>query len=84
MTEERLKVQSDICLAEKPPSMEAFLQAMAAAGYEVKHGVSMRSSVPIIGGQIYVSLGHAAPAFMGMILIAAAIPVLYKRTPVNI
>jgi len=36
---------------------------------------------PIIGGQIYVSLGHAAPAFMGMILIAAAIPVLYKRTP---
>ena len=38
---------------------------------------------PIIGGQIYVSLGHAAPAFMGMILIAAAIPVLYKRTLVN-
>lgn len=35
---------------------------------------------PIIGGQIYVSLGHAAPAFMGMILIAVAIPVLYKRT----
>jgi DHA1 family tetracycline resistance protein-like MFS transporter len=39
---------------------------------------------PIIGGQIYVSLGHAAPAFMGMILIAAAIPVLYKRTHLNI
>lgn len=35
---------------------------------------------PIIGGQIYVSLGHAAPAFMGIILIAAAIPVLYKGT----
>ncbi|WP_068618007.1 MFS transporter [Paenibacillus tuaregi] len=35
---------------------------------------------PILGGQLYVSLGHAAPAFMGMILIAAAIPVLYKRT----
>ncbi|MDW8800669.1 MFS transporter [Clostridium sp. A1-XYC3] len=34
---------------------------------------------PIIGGQIYVSLGHAAPAFMGMIFIAAAIPVLYKE-----
>lgn len=33
---------------------------------------------PIIGGQIYVSLGHAAPAFMGMILIAAAILVLYR------
>ncbi|WHY17485.1 MFS transporter [Paenibacillus sp. G2S3] len=37
---------------------------------------------PIIGGQIYVLLGHAAPAFMGMILIAAAILVLYKRTDV--
>jgi DHA1 family tetracycline resistance protein-like MFS transporter len=38
---------------------------------------------PVIGGQIYVSLGHAAPAFMGMILIAAAILVLYKGTHVN-
>ncbi|GGG55317.1 MFS transporter [Paenibacillus radicis (ex Gao et al. 2016)] len=34
---------------------------------------------PIIGGQIYVLIGHAAPAFMGMILITAAIAVLYKR-----
>ncbi|WP_438432694.1 MFS transporter [Gorillibacterium sp. sgz500922] len=34
---------------------------------------------PIAGGQLYVSLGHAAPAFMGMVLIAAAIPVLSKR-----
>ncbi|MFD2877520.1 hypothetical protein ACFTAO_18285 [Paenibacillus rhizoplanae] len=32
---------------------------------------------PLIGGQLYVSLGPAAPAFMGMILIGAAIPVLY-------
>jgi len=32
---------------------------------------------PIIGGQIYVALGHAAPAFMGIILIAVAIPVMY-------
>ncbi|UJF35700.1 MFS transporter [Paenibacillus hexagrammi] len=31
---------------------------------------------PVIGGQIYVSMGHAAPAFMGMILIAAAIWVM--------
>lgn len=38
---------------------------------------------PVLGGQIYVSLGHAAPAFMGMILIAAAIPVLYKGTQVR-
>ncbi|KOF58174.1 MFS transporter [Clostridium sp. DMHC 10] len=38
---------------------------------------------PIIGGQVYVSLGHVAPAFMGIILIAAAIPVLYKGTHIN-
>lgn len=38
---------------------------------------------PIFGGQVYVSLGHAAPAFMGMILIAAAVSVLYKGTHVN-
>jgi DHA1 family tetracycline resistance protein-like MFS transporter len=38
---------------------------------------------PIIGGQIYVSFGHASPAFMGMILIAVAIPILYKRRHVN-
>ncbi|MDG0810651.1 MFS transporter [Cohnella rhizosphaerae] len=37
---------------------------------------------PIVGGQIYVSLGHAAPAAMGMILIAAAFAVLqrYRQT----
>ncbi|WP_340373421.1 MFS transporter [Peribacillus sp. FSL E2-0218] len=35
---------------------------------------------PLIGGQIYVTFGHAAPAFMGMILIAAAIAVLHKGT----
>lgn len=39
---------------------------------------------PIIGGQIYVSLGHAAPAFMGMILIVVAIAVLYRGTRVTV
>lgn len=38
---------------------------------------------PIIGGQIYVYIGHSAPAFMGIILIAVAIAVLYKSTNVN-
>ena len=38
---------------------------------------------PIIGGQIYIILGHSAPAFMGMILITAAIPVLYKGRNVS-
>ncbi|OAA91047.1 MFS transporter [Clostridium ljungdahlii] len=38
---------------------------------------------PIIGGQIYVALGHASPAFMGMLLTAAAIPVLYEGIHVN-
>ncbi|MBC1567668.1 TCR/Tet family MFS transporter [Listeria sp. FSL L7-1425] len=35
---------------------------------------------PIIGGQIYITLGHAAPAVMGVILITAAIFILYQRT----
>lgn len=35
---------------------------------------------PVIGGQIYTSIGHAAPAIMGIILITLAIPVLYKAT----
>ncbi|GAB6613487.1 MULTISPECIES: MFS transporter [Bacillus] len=38
---------------------------------------------PMIGGHIYVSLGHAAPAFMGMILIVVAIAVLYRGTHVT-
>ncbi|WP_238996638.1 MFS transporter [Paenibacillus pinistramenti] len=33
---------------------------------------------PVIGGQIYVSLGHASPALMGMLLIAGAIIVMYR------
>ena len=45
--QEKLKAQIDICLADKPPDMDAFLQAMAAAGFEVKHrrggGISFRN-----------------------------------------
>jgi hypothetical protein len=36
--QERLKAQIDICLAGKPLDMDAFLQAMSAAGFEVKRG----------------------------------------------
>jgi DHA1 family tetracycline resistance protein-like MFS transporter len=39
-----------------------------------------RITGPVIGGRIYVSLGHTAPMFMGMILLATAIPVLYRAT----
>ncbi|MBC6139891.1 MFS transporter [Listeria welshimeri] len=35
---------------------------------------------PIIGGQIYITLGHAAPAVMGIILIIAAVFILSKIT----
>ena len=35
--QERLKAQIDICLAEKPPDMDAFLRAMEAAGYETRY-----------------------------------------------
>ncbi|MBC1539736.1 MFS transporter [Listeria seeligeri] len=34
---------------------------------------------PIIGGQIYITLGHAAPAVMGVVLITGAIFILYKK-----
>lgn len=39
---------------------------------------------PIIGGQIYVSLGHVTPALMGVILIGIAALVLYKGMRVRI
>ncbi|ENF5743982.1 MFS transporter [Listeria monocytogenes] len=35
---------------------------------------------PIIGGQLYITLGHAAPAVMGVLLITVAIFILYKKT----
>lgn len=35
---------------------------------------------PIIGGQIYITLGHSAPSVMGIILIIAAVFILSKRT----
>ena len=38
---------------------------------------------PIIGGLIYVSLGHAAPAFMGVFLVGGALVVLYNSVCVN-
>jgi DHA1 family tetracycline resistance protein-like MFS transporter len=38
---------------------------------------------PVIGGYIYVSIGHVSPFFMGMILIAAAIAVLSKRVRIS-
>ncbi|MBC1483259.1 MFS transporter [Listeria sp. FSL L7-1485] len=37
---------------------------------------------PLIGGQIYITFGHAAPAFMGVILITVAIFILYKKASV--
>lgn len=33
---------------------------------------------PLIGGQLYVSLGHSAPAIMGILLIFCAILVMYQ------
>lgn len=69
------------------PSFNGMLSNSAASGEQGRiQGGSQsiqalaRMIGPIVGGQIYVSLGHAAPALMGVILIAAAIPVMYKRT----
>ncbi len=36
--QERLKAQIDICISEKPASMEVFFKAMETADYEVKRG----------------------------------------------
>ena len=36
--QERLKAQIDICLAQKPSSLDDFIQLMAAAGYQHKYG----------------------------------------------
>ncbi|WP_251861370.1 MFS transporter [Clostridium sp. Marseille-Q2269] len=38
---------------------------------------------PILGGQLYIYLGHFAPAIMGMILVAAAIGAMHKGTHVK-
>lgn len=38
-----------------------------------------RVAGPLLGGQLYVLLGHSAPAWMGVILIAAAVFVLYQH-----
>lgn len=35
---------------------------------------------PILGGELYLSLGHSAPAVMGMILVAAAIAAIHQGT----
>ncbi len=51
-----LKAQIDVCLAEKPTSMEAFLQTMAAAGYEVKHGRGGAISFQTQGQKNYTRL----------------------------
>ncbi|MEJ8305201.1 MFS transporter [Saccharibacillus sacchari] len=36
-----------------------------------------RVAGPLLGGQLYVLLGHSAPAWMGVVLIGAAVFVLY-------
>jgi len=54
--QQRLKAQIDICLAEKPQSMDAFLQAMAAAGYEHKYGRGGVLSFRIEGQKNYTRL----------------------------
>jgi len=56
--QERLKAQIDICLADKPPDMKAFLQAISVAGFDVKHGrggaISFRA--PAFGQTRYTRL----------------------------
>lgn len=67
------------------PSFNGMLSKSAAAGEQgrVQGGSQSvqalaRMAGPLIGGQIYVSLGPAAPAGMGIILVTAALAVLYR------
>ncbi len=55
--QQRLKTQIDLCLAEQPESFAAFLQAMEAAGFEVKQSrgaVSFRA--PAFGQERFTRL----------------------------
>ncbi|QHI71694.1 MFS transporter [Aminipila terrae] len=63
-------------------SVEAGEQGRIQGGSQAIQSLA-RIIGPVIGGQIYVYLGHAAPAFMGMILIAAAISILHKGAHIN-
>ena len=54
--QERLKAQIDICLADKPPDMNAFLWAMEKAGYEVKHGRGSVISLRVEGQERFTRL----------------------------
>lgn len=67
------------------PSFNGMLSKTAAPGEQgrVQGGSQSvqalaRMAGPLIGGQIYVSLGPAAPAGMGVLLTAAALSVLYR------
>ncbi|MBC2314461.1 MFS transporter [Listeria welshimeri] len=69
------------------PSFNGMVSKSASASEQGRiHGGSQaiqslaRIIGPIIGGQIYITLGHAAPAVMGIILIIAAVFILSKRT----
>jgi len=53
---ERLKAQIDTCLAQKPESFDAFLQAMTAEGYEIKHGRGGAISFRIEGQENFTRL----------------------------
>jgi len=54
--QESLKAQIDTCLAQKPESFNAFLQAMTVAGYEVKHGRGGAISFRIEGQENFTRL----------------------------
>jgi Relaxase/Mobilisation nuclease domain. len=54
--QEKIKTQIDVCLAEKPSDMDAFLQAMTAAGYEAKYGRGSVLSFRVPGQERFTRL----------------------------
>lgn len=64
-------------------SVDSSKQGMVQGGSQSIQSLA-RIIGPIIGGQIYIALGHAAPAIMGIILITIAIPIIYKYSKIYI
>lgn len=89
--QEKLKAQIDVCLATKPPDMEAFLQAMAATGYEVKHGRSGTISFRVEGQERFTRLrastlgkGYGQEDIRAIIEGRAVLPESRSKTPQKI
>ena len=59
-------------------SVESSEQGRVQGGSQAIQSLA-RIAGPVIGGQLYVSLGHVSPALMGVVLITGALLVLCRK-----